>query len=142
MTAEAIGRTILLAGAFLLVLGPGLQARLEMREYHELLEALSAGDLPAVTREYLDILAIGPSMALRSPLGALEFLFTGPSDWYPRYRAARRAFRESAAGEDERVVEIRTHLTRARNWAIVVLGSVLIFSGAAVELARTLAGGE
>ena len=142
MTADILARAILMAGAFLLVLGPGLQARLEIREYHDLLEALTKSDLPAATREYLSILAVGPSMALRSPLGALEFLLTGPSDWYPRYRIARRAFRASADGADERVIEIRTHLTRARNWAIVVLGSVLIFGGSAIELARTLATGH
>lgn len=131
-----------MAGAFLLVLGPGLRARLEMRDYHDLLDALTERDLPAATREYLSVLAVGPSMALRSPLGLLQFLFTGPSDWYPRYRVAHRAFRASAAVEDERVVEIRTHLARARNWASVVLGSVLILGGSAIELARTTATGH
>jgi hypothetical protein len=142
MSADIIARAVLMAGAFLLVLGPGLQARLEMQEYHDLLDALTESDLPAATREYLSVLAVGPSMALRSPLGLLEFVFTGPSDWYPRYRVAHRAFRASAAVEDERVVEIRTHLTRARNWAIVVLGSVLILGGSAIELARTIATGH
>jgi hypothetical protein len=40
------------------------------------------------------------------------------------------------------VAEVRTHLARARNWAIVVLGSVLIVAGAAVELAQTIATGQ
>jgi hypothetical protein len=39
-------------------------------------------------------------------------------------------------------VKIRTHLTRVRNWAIVVLGSVLILGGSAIELARTIATGH
>jgi hypothetical protein len=143
MTAEIVARAILVAGAFLLVLGPGLQARLEMREYHDLLDALKRhSDLPRVTREYLGVLAVGPSMALRSPLGALEFVLSAPSGWYPRYRRARTAFRVSEAADDERVAEIRTHLTRARNWSIVVLGSVLIFTGASVELARTVVTGQ
>lgn len=141
MTAEAIGRAVLIAGAFLLVLGPALQARVEMREYHELLDALIESDPPAVTREYLRLLAIGPSMALHSPLGLLRFV-TGVWGWYPRHRTARRAFTTSGAGHDERVVHIRTHLIRARNWAIVVLGSMLIFAGAAVELAQTLLTGH
>ena len=42
----------------------------------------------------------------------------------------------------ERVVEIRTHLKRARNWTIVVLGSVLILGGSAIELARTIGAGH
>jgi hypothetical protein len=137
MTAEIVGRAILIAGAFLLVLGPGLQARLEMREYHELLDALIESDPPAATREYLRLLAIGPSMALHSPLGLLRFI-AGAWAWYPRYRAARAAFNSSRAGHDERVVHIRTHLTRARNWAMVVFGSMLIFAGAAVELTQTV----
>ncbi len=142
MTADIIARAILVAGAFLLVLGPGLQARLEIREYHDLLAALTERDLPAATRDYLGLLAIGPSMVLRSPLGALEFILTGPSDWYPRYRIARRAFRQTEDATDERVIEIRTHLTKARNWAIVVAGSVLIFSGATIELIRTVSTGH
>jgi hypothetical protein len=141
MTAEVIARAILMAGALLLTLGPGLQARLEMSEYHELLASLVDSDLPAETQEYLRLLAIGPSLALRSPLGLLEFL-TGPSDWYPQYRSARRAFASSDAAADERVVQIRTHLTRARNWSIVVLGSVLIFAGATLELVQTLVHGQ
>ncbi len=141
MTVEAIGRAILVVGGFLLVIGPGMQARLEMREYHDLLEVLSKGDIPAVTREYLKLLSVGPSMALRSPLGLLEFLRGAPS-WYPRYRRAHKAFTESAGGGDERVAQIRMHLTRARNWAIVMLGSVLIFVGASIELTQTLSGHE
>lgn len=141
MTAEIVGRAILMTGAFLLVLGPGLQARVEMGEYHELLDALIESDPPAVTREYLSLLASGPSMALHSPLGLFKFV-TGLRGWYPRYRAARRAFATSGAGRDERVVHIRTHLIRARNWSIVVLGSVLIFAGAAVELAQTILKGH
>lgn len=137
MTAEIVGRSILIAGAFLLVLGPGLQARMEMREYHELLDALIEDDAPAVTREYLTVLAAGPSMALHSPLGLLRFLATAWG-WYPRYRAARRALTVSGALHDEQMVHIRSHLIRARNWAIVVLGSTLIFAGAAVELAQTV----
>jgi hypothetical protein len=137
MTAEIVGRAILIAGAFLLVLGPGLQARLEMVEYHQLLDALIESDPPAVTREYLRLLAVGPSMALHSPIGFLRFL-TGLPDWYPRYRNARRDFAASGAGQDDRVVRVRKHLIRARNWALVVLGSVLIFAGTTVELARTL----
>lgn len=139
VSADAIGRAILLVGAFLLVLGPGLQARLEMREYHDLLEALTKGDLPDVTREYLGLLALGPSMALHSPLGLVRFL-RGASDWYPGYRRARRAFAGSQAGADPRVAEIRTHLRRARNWGIVMLGSVLIFAGTAIELVQALGG--
>jgi sulfite exporter TauE/SafE len=139
MTAEIIGRAILLAGAFLLVLGPGLQARMEMREFHELLDALIERDAPAVTRTYLELLAVGPSMALHSPLGAVKFL-GGAWGWYPRFRVARRAFAASGAAGDERVVHIQSHLTRARNWAIVVAGSMLIFAGAAVELGQTVLG--
>lgn len=137
MTAEIVGRAILIAGAFLLVLGPGLQARLEMVEYHELLDALIESDPPELTREYLRLLAIGPSMALHSPVGFVKFV-TGLRAWYPRYRQAQRAFAASGAGHDPRVVRVRKHLIRARNWAIVVLGSVLIFAGSTVELARTL----
>lgn len=141
MTAEVLAKAILVAGALLLVLGPGLQARLEMREYHDLLEALKGErDLPEVAREYLGLLAIGPSSALHSPLAAVRFfLSTLTSGWYPQFRTVRAAFRESGAAADERVVEIRTHLTRARNWAIVVAGSVLIFSGTSIELARAIA---
>lgn len=142
MTADVVARAILVAGALLLVVGPGLQARHEMREYHELLDALNELDQPAVMREYLSLLAVGPSLALRSPLGLLEFVVTGPWGWYPRYRTARAAFAASAEGDDERVAEIRTHLTKARNWAIVVLGSVLIFCGASIELVHTLAAGR
>jgi len=137
MTSEIVGRAILIAGAFLLVLGPGLQARLEMVEYHELLDALIESDPPAVTREYLRLLAVGPSMALHSPIGLLKFL-AGLREWYPRYRNARKAFATSEAGHDQRVARVRKHLIRARNWAIVVLGSVLIFAGTTVELARAL----
>src|SRR5664280_710022 len=133
MTTIVVARAILLAGAFLLVLGPGMQARLEMREYHELLEALAGTDLPEATQEYLRLLAVGPSMVLRSPLGLLEFVFTAPADWYPRYRIARRALLEADALRDERVVQIRTHLAKARNWAIVMGGYLLIFSGTAVS---------
>jgi hypothetical protein len=143
MTAEILARVILMVGALLLVLGPGLQARLEMREYHELLDALQRrSDLPAITQEYLSLLGVGPSMALHSPLGALQFVLSEPSDWYSKYRRALRAFGDSGAGGDERVAEVRTHLARARNWAIVVLGSVLIVAGAAVELAQTIATGQ
>jgi hypothetical protein len=143
MTAEIVARAILMVGAFLLVLGPGLQARLEMREYHELLEALQRrSDLPDTTREYLGLLEVGPSMALNSPLGALRFALSEPSEWYVKYRNARAAFGDSGAAGDERVMEIRTHLARARNWAIVVLGSVLIFAGASIELAQTIATGQ
>jgi hypothetical protein len=141
MTAALIGHAILIAGAFLLVLGPGLQARLEMREYHELLDTLIETDPPAATREYLRLLAIGPSLALHSPLGLLRFL-TGMRAWYPRYRSARSAFVNSQAAHDERVMHIRTHLVRARNWAIVVLGSVLIFAGTAVALVQTIVTGH
>ncbi len=141
MTEEIVAKAILVAGALLLVIGPGMQARLEMREYHDLLEALKrTDDLPDATREYLSALAIGPSSALHSPVAAVKFLFTLFQGWYPRYRSARSAFRSSSAGEDERVVEIRTHLTRARNWAIVVAGSLLILTGAALELARVIPG--
>lgn len=137
MTADIVGRAILLGGAFLLVLGPGLQARLEMRGYHESLDALRESDIPAVTREYLRLLALGPSRALLSPLGLFRFV-TDASDWYPRYRSARRALAASAAGHDERIVNIQEHLTRARNWMVVVLGSLLIFTGTSIELAKTL----
>ena len=143
MTEEILAKAILVAGAFLLVIGPGMQARLEMREYHDLLEALKrTDDLPDATREYLSALAVGPSSALHSPIAALKFLVTLSNGWYPRYRLARRAFRDSAGGDDGRVVEIRTHLTRARNWAIVVAGSLLILTGAALELARVIPGVE
>ncbi|HUB35479.1 MAG TPA: hypothetical protein VL972_01520 [Solirubrobacteraceae bacterium] len=141
MTAEIVGRALLVAGAFMLVLGPGLQARLEMREYHALLDALIESDPPATTREYLTLLASGPSLALHSPLGLLRFL-AGLHRWLPRYRSARRAFAATDAAHDERVVHIRTHLTRARNWAIVVLGSVLILAGATAELAQTVLSGH
>jgi hypothetical protein len=141
MTADIVARAILIAGAFLLVLGPALQARLEMREFHELLDALIESDPPAATREYLRLLAVGPSMALHSPLGLIRFA-TSAWSWYPRYRTARSAFTASGAGHDERVVHIRTHLTRARNWAMVVLGSMLIFGGTAVELTQTLVTGH
>jgi hypothetical protein len=140
MNFAIASKAILVAGALLLVIGPGMQARLEMREYHDLLEALKrTRDLPQATREYLNALAVGPSSALHSPLAALRFLLTLSQGWYPRYRTARDAFRDSAGGEDERVVEIRTHLTRARNWAIVVAGSLLIFTGTAIELVRVIA---
>jgi hypothetical protein len=139
MTAEIVARAILVAGAFALVIGPGMQARLEMREYHDLLEALSESDLPDVTRNYLRALATGPSMALRSPIGAIEFAI-GARAWWARYRPARLAFAQSPSKDDERVVNIRSHLTRARNWAIVVFGSVLIFVGAAIELVQTING--
>ncbi len=143
MSTSIIAKAILVVGAFLLVLGPGLQARLEMREYHDLLEALEAtDDLPEATREYLGALAVGPSSALHSPLAALGFLLTLIRGWYPRYRSARAAFRASPGGEDERVVQIRTHLTRARNWAIVVAGSLLILTGSAVELIRVIVTGD
>ena len=143
MTEEIVAKAILVAGALLLVIGPGMQARLEMREYHDLLEALKrTDDLPDATRDYLGALAIGPSSALHSPLAAVKFLVTLSQGWYPRYRRARSAFRNSAGGEDERVVEIRTHLTRARNWAIVVAGSLLILTGAALDLARVIPGGK
>jgi hypothetical protein len=142
MTADIIARAVLVAGAFLLVVGPGMQARLEMQEYHDLLATLTESDLPQATSEYLSLLAVGPSMVLRSPLGALEFLLTGPSDWYPRYRVARRAFRETEAAADERVIEIRKHLAKARNWAIVVLGSVLILGGSTIELLRAISAGN
>jgi hypothetical protein len=143
MTAAIVAKAILVAGALLLVLGPGMQARLEMREYHDLLEALKrTHDLPGATREYLSVLAIGPSSALHSPIAALKFLLTMSRGWYPRYRSARSAFAVSAGGDDERVVEIRTHLTRARNWAIVVAGSLLILTGAAVELVRVIVTGH
>jgi ABC-type uncharacterized transport system permease subunit len=141
MTAEIVGRAILIAGAFLLVLGPALQARLEMREYHQLLDALIESHPPPATQEYLRLLAIGPSMALHSPLGLLRFI-VGAWSWYPRYRTAQSAFTTSVARDDERVVHIRTHLTRARNWAMVVSGSLLIFAGAAVELTQTLVTGN
>jgi hypothetical protein len=143
MTLEIAAKAVLVAGSLLLVLGPGLQARLEMREYHGLLEALgTTGDLEPATREYLGLLAVGPSSALHSPLAALRFVATLSSGWYGRYREARRAFDASGAGADERVVEIRIHLTRARNWAIVVLGSVLILAGSSVELGRVIANGH
>jgi hypothetical protein len=143
MTAEIIARAVLVAGALLLVIGPGLQARLEMREFHELLDALrQKSDLPAATRAYLSVLAVGPSMALHSPVGALEFVMKGPSTWYRDHRRARAAFSASSGGGDERVVEIRTHLLKARNWAIVMLGSVLIFAGTSAELVRTIVTGH
>jgi hypothetical protein len=143
MTAAIVAKAILAAGAFLLVLGPGMQARLEMREYHDLLEALKrTDDLPDVTREYLNALAVGPSSALHSPLGAVRFLRTLSQGWYPRYRIARSAFGASAGGDDERVIEIRTHLTRARNWAIVVAGSLLILLGTSLELIRIIVTGQ
>jgi len=41
MTAEIIGRAILIAGAFLLVLGPGLQARFFAGTTVELIRAIS-----------------------------------------------------------------------------------------------------
>jgi hypothetical protein len=141
MTTIVVARAVLMAGALLLVLGPGMQARLEMREYHELLDALKDSDMPAATQEYLRLLAVGPSMVLRSPLGLLEFIFTGPAYWYPRYRAARGALAEDGALDDERVVEIRTHLAKARNWAIVMAGSLLIMSGTAIELLDAIATG-
>ena len=131
-----LGRAILIPGALLLLLGPGLQARAEMREYHDLLEALIESEPPAVTREYLAVLAIGPSMALHSPIGLLRFLVS-LRRWYPRYRSARLAFIRSDVKHDERVAHIRGHLVRARNWAIVVLGSLLILVGTAVELVQS-----
>jgi hypothetical protein len=92
-------------------------------------------------REYLSLLAVAPSLALRSPLGLLEFLVTGPWGWYPRYRTAR-AVRRLAAGARREVAEIRTHLTKARNWAIAVLGSLLTFCGASIEVVHPLAAGR
>jgi hypothetical protein len=141
MTTIVFARAVLMLGALLLVIGPGMQARLEMREYHELLDALKQSDLPAATQEYLRLLAVGPSMVLRSPLGLLEFVFTGPADWYPRYRAARSALAREDALDDDRVVEIRMHLAKARNWAIVMGGSLLILIGTAIELIDALATG-
>jgi hypothetical protein len=139
VTAEIVARASLIAGAVLLVIGPGMQARLQMREYHDMLDTLIEGDPPAVTREYLSLLAVGPSMALHSPLGLIRFLARAWG-WYPRYRAARRAFMTSEGAHDTTVADIRTHLVRARNWAIVVAGSMLILVGTSVELVQLVAG--
>ncbi|HEX4437080.1 MAG TPA: hypothetical protein VH061_09825 [Solirubrobacteraceae bacterium] len=143
MTGDVIAKAILVAGSLLLVLGPGLQARLEMREYHDLLEGLmDSNEIPETTRRYLSLLAIGPSSTLHSPLAALRFLGTLAGGWYGRHRIARREFRAAGGGADERVTEIRSHLVRARNWAIVVAGSVLIFSGSSVELVHVIVTGH
>jgi hypothetical protein len=143
MTADVIAKAILVAGSLLLVLGPGLQARLEMREYHDLLEQLMrSGELPQATRRYLSLLAIGPSSALHSPLAALRFVKTLSSGWYGRHQSARREFRAAGGEADERVTEVRAHLVRARNWAIVVAGSVLIFCGASIELIHVIVTGH
>jgi sulfite exporter TauE/SafE len=137
VTAEIVGRAIVIAGALLLVVGPGMQARAEMREYHELLDALIDDDLPGQTREYLRLLSVGPSMALHSPLGLLRFAASAWA-WYPRYRTAHHAFQLSAGQQDARFLAIRAHLVSARNWAIVVAGSLLILVGASLELAQSL----
>jgi hypothetical protein len=143
MTGDIIAKAILVAGSLLLVLGPGLQARLEMREYHDLLEGLMRADeLPETSRRYLSLLAIGPSSTLHSPLAALRFLGTMLDGWYGRHKVARREFRAAGGDADERVTAIRAHLVRARNWAIVVAGSVLIFGGSSIELIHVIVTGH
>jgi hypothetical protein len=143
MTGDVIAKAILVAGSLLLVLGPGLQARLEMREYHDLLEGLMRTDeLPETTRRYLSLLAIGPSSTLHSPLAALRFLGTLLGGWHGRHQIARREFRAADGDGDGRVTEIRAHLVRARNWAIVVAGSVLIFAGSSIELIHVVVTGR
>jgi len=139
VSVEVVGRATVIAGALLLVIGPGMQARAEMREYHELLDGLLDDDLPAKAREYLTLLSVGPSMALHSPLGLLRFAVNAWG-WYPRYRSARRAFLLMPEQPDARFLAIRAHLVRARNWAIVVAGSLLILVGASLELAQSLSG--
>jgi hypothetical protein len=143
MTGDVIAKAILVGGSLLLVLGPGLQARLEMREYHGLLEDLMRSDeLPEATRRYLSLLAIGPSSALQSPIAALRFLGTLMGGWYGRHRVAQREFTAAGGEADARVTAIRSHLVRARNWAVVVAGSVLIFTGSSIELIHVIVTGH
>jgi hypothetical protein len=60
----------------------------------------------------------------------LEVVFTAR-----RLLNALRAFTALAEGGNKTAIQIRAQLAKARNWTIVLMGSLLIFVGSVVEAA-------
>lgn len=104
-----------------------MQAFNEIRQYDELLNALEASDLSASIKEGL---ALSITWSLWP--GNILKLF----HWLKRYLAALNKFSELVAEKDKdlTVIRIRAGLLKARNWAIVLLGSTLVLVASVVEL--------
>jgi hypothetical protein len=131
-TRSVAERILLVAGSLLLILGPALQAITEIREYGELLDALDAADVPGVALEGLKL-----SLANAFPFRPFSY-FLAVIPWAIRFRAALDAFSKSAAAGNAQAVRIAAGLARARNWAVVLLGSLLLLAASTISLIHWL----
>ena len=120
-------RILLVVGALFVAWGSALQAVNEIGQYDELLEALKKSDLGPSLEEGLKL-----SMTWTLwPMG-IPRMFR----WIKRYITALNKFTEMAVGQnkDIRTIGIRTGLRKARNWTIVLVGSILVLAASVVEL--------
>jgi hypothetical protein len=138
-TARMAERILLVAGALLLVIGPALQAVTELREYRELLNALQETQLPGVARDAID-LSVNISIAVLRPLGLLAII-PDLVRWVGRFTVALNAFSTKASAGNKEAARIQAGLARARNWTIVLFGSLLILSAAIIELVNWITSG-
>lgn len=120
-------RILLVVGALFVAWGSALQAVNEIGQYDELLEALKESDLGPSLEEGLKL-----SMTWTFWPTGIPRMF----HWIKRYIKALNKFSEMAVGEnkDVRAIGIRTGLLKARNWTIVLLGSILVLAASVVEL--------
>ncbi len=120
-------RILLVVGALFVAWGSALQAVNEIGQYDELLEALKESDLGPSLKEGLKL-----SMTWTLWPTGIPRMF----HWIKRYIMALNKFSEMAVGEnkDVRAIGIRTGLLKARNWTIVLLGSILVLAASVVEL--------
>jgi hypothetical protein len=127
-----VARALAVASGVLLVIGPALQARAELREAKELTEALGESQLSKVLGEAF-------ALYMRTALIPLGFLWPPTVkrliELYKDYLKALEQFAKAAAGNTERAVRVRAGVRKAINWLIVLTGAVLLLSAAIIVLA-------
>jgi len=132
-TWDIAERALLVVGALLLVVGPALQASAEIRGYRQLLDLYAGTDLGGATRDYLG-LTLRAASPLKGPWRLIETLKQA-FELSQRLGMALNEFTRAAADHKEAAL-IRTQLARARNWGIVVVGSVFIVVATIIELLK------
>jgi NADH:ubiquinone oxidoreductase subunit K len=117
------------------MIGAGLQAIAEIREYTELLALANETDLLRLARDTLmDSFSLEVASFL-APQNLLYEMMIGLPILLMRYRMAIKLLADAVSAGDERAVRIRSGIVRARNWIVVLVGSTLVFAAAIVALA-------
>jgi hypothetical protein len=134
-TWDIVQRAFFAAGALLLVVGPALQARAEIRGYRALLDLAADTNLGVATRDYLRVV-----LEAANPAGfGLLRLIKNAKRYFKlatRFLVALQAFTIAASENNDEAALIRTQLARAATWGVVTCGAVLVLIASTIDLVK------